>query len=463
MICASYTRKAVKFGEAISIPEQNDRTEQFAKRYRLNITKKYSDRKDDRDAEDGFLEMKEAGMNRSFDCIVVWSAMYFGRDPLNGYNLLRHAFFPAGIDFAVVSDNFLSVGKTSEEIKQYLEDKYKERRRLHNAKQALVARDKRMNTLYGYKIEDGEFVIDEKVEDTVKQIFQFALDGKSKKDITEWLNESGIESPQIYLRREVGKDTQGIPPLWKYEYVKKILTDRRYMGERATSSKGVVSLVPMPAYIDEETYNRLNLEIPIRHVQKRENPLFKLVYDKDTMIRMYVGDYMSNGGWYYYVREKNDVTRGYGKKAIPADEVIGYIEEALRKEHRIAEKVYERLIGNECQSVYLKRTETLRLYIQELMEQLLSEVDGDNRDDVIAELDSRYSEAQTDLEKYQKTYCESNPWVKLYRGMPTFDALSFQTAKDYIDKVFIIRNEKVEFLPLYNEWKKRLPKEWLEV
>ena len=36
-------------------------------------------------------------------------------------------------------------------------------------------------------------------------------------------------------------------------------------------------------------------------------------------------------------------------------------------------------------------------------------------------------------------------------------------AKEYIDKVFIIKNEKVELLPMYNEWKELVPKEWLEV
>ncbi|MBO4356145.1 MAG: hypothetical protein J5850_04760, partial [Clostridia bacterium] len=100
MICASYTRKAVKFGETISIPEQNEKIEQFAKQYRMNVSKKFSDKKDDWNAEDGFLEMKEAGINRRFDCILFWSIMNFGQDPLNGYNLLLHTFFPAGIDFA---------------------------------------------------------------------------------------------------------------------------------------------------------------------------------------------------------------------------------------------------------------------------------------------------------------------------------------------------------------------------
>ena len=463
MICASYTRKAVKFGETISIPEQNEKIEQFAKRYRMTVSKKFSDRKNDWSAEDGFLEMKEAAMNRRFDCIMFWSVMNFGKDPLNGYNLLRHTFLPAGIDFAVVCDNFFSAGKTDDEIQEYLQEKYKERRDIHNVKQALIARELRTNTLYGYKVVNGGFVIDEKVEENVRQIFRLALSGKGKKEICQWLNDNGIAAPQIYLRKEAGRDIQGIPTKWGYSQVKKILTDRRYMGERKATSKGVVSYHTMSAYIDGETYGKLNPDVPIKHVVKKQNPLFKMVYDKETMIRMYVGDYMSDGGWVYYVRYQNDMTRGYTKKAISASEVIEFAESELRNEHRRAEKVFERLIGEEGRSEYLKRTETLRLYIKDLMEQILNEVDGENRDDVFGKIDSRFAEAQQEFERYRIAFSEANPWVRLFREMPDFDTLNYQTAKKYIDKVLIIRNETVEFLPLYNEWKELLPKEWLEV
>lgn len=463
MICASYTRKSVKFGEIISIPEQNEQIEQFAKRYRLTVSKKFTDRKEDWNEEDGFLEMKEAGMNRRFDCILFWSVMNFGKDPLNGYNLLRHTFFPAGIDFAVVCDNFFSAGKTDDEICEYLQEKYKERRNIHNVKQALIARELRMNTLYGYKVVDGDFVIDEKVESNVRRIFRLALEGKTKKEICKWLNDNKVDAPQIYLRRKAGKDTQGIPTDWEYSQVKKILTDKRYMGIRQTSLKGVVSEVPIPAYIDEETYNKLNPYLPVKHKNKRENPLFKMVYDKDTMIRMYVGDYMSDGGWCYYVRFQNVVTRGYTKKAIDAIEVIRYVESALRQEQRMAQKVFEKLSGKEGQEEYLKRTETLRLYIWELMEQLLNEVDRENSDDAFGELDSRYTEARAELERYQIAFGENNPWVRLFLGLPEFENLNYRTAKEYIDKVLIIKNEKAELLPMHYKWKELFPKEWLEV
>ena len=463
MICASYTRKSVKFGEIISIPEQNEQIEKFARRYRMTVSKKFTDRKEDWDEEDGFLEMKEAGMNRRFDCILFWSVMNFGKDPLNGYNLLRYTFVPAGIDFAVVCDNFFSAGKTEEEIQDYLQEKYKERRDIHNVKQAMIARELRMNTLYGYKVVNGDFVIDEKVESNVRQIFRLALDSKTKKEICKWLNDNKITAPQIYLRLEAGKDIRDISTDWEYLQVKKILTDKRYMGIRQTSLKGVVSEVPMPAYINEETYNKLNPDAPIKRSVKRENPLFKMVYDKDTMIRMYVGDYMSDGGWYYYVGCKNEMTRSYAKKAITASEVIGYVELALRKEQLTAQNVFARLTGERGREEYLKRTETLRLYIKDLMDQLLNEADGGNCDDAFGELDSRYTEAQAELERYQIAFGENNPWVRLFLELPEFETLNYRTAKEYIDKVLIIKNEKVELLPMHYKWKELFPKEWLEV
>jgi len=101
MICASYTRQTIKFGEAISISEQEKAISEFVKSKRMTIDKAYTDESNDVEAEDGFNTMKEGGINRAFDCIVFYSMMYFGKEPLVGYNLLLHSFIPAGIDFAV--------------------------------------------------------------------------------------------------------------------------------------------------------------------------------------------------------------------------------------------------------------------------------------------------------------------------------------------------------------------------
>ena len=124
MICVSYTRSRIRFGEALSITEQNEKINAWMKGRRMTIDQKYSDRKEDINADEGFNEMKEAGINRQFECVVFWSIMYFGNDPLVGYNLLLHTFIPAGIDFAVVCDNFFSFGHSVEEIEEYLQNKF---------------------------------------------------------------------------------------------------------------------------------------------------------------------------------------------------------------------------------------------------------------------------------------------------------------------------------------------------
>ena len=143
--------------------------------------------------------------------------------------------------------------------------------------------------------------------------------------------------------------------------------------------------------------------------------------------------------------------------------MIGYVEASLTKEQWMAQKAFEKLKSEEGREEYLKRTETLRLYIGELMEQLLNEVDGDNRDDEFRELDSQFAEAQTELERYKASFSEENPWIRLFLGMPEIDTLNFKTAKEYVDKVYIIRNEKVELVPMHSEWKELFPKKWLEV
>jgi len=459
MIAASYTRRSVKFGEAISIQEQNEGIERFAKAHRMNITKKYSDRKENVESEEGFLDMKEAGFDRRFDCIVFWSMMCFGKDPLNGYNLLRHAFLPAGIDFAVVSDDFISVGKTKEEIEEYLLSKYKERRKAHSAMVAILARRARTNTLYGYKIEDGEFSIDPKVKPIVDEIFKMALAGSSAREICNHLNENGITPPQIYLRKEAGRSTDGQPLEWNLIAVKKILTDSRYKGVRKVSDYGAISLLPFPAYIDDAVYDIINSKkMTSKRTERWQNPLSKLVFDKETDIKMYAGDYLTNGGNYYFVSKRAEHVKGYKKKAIPVDTVLREVAEALKREHLFALSVLGQLrtSGEEAEN----QTSKYRLELKKVFEQMLCAADlGDA--ETICKLDKRFSELQDAISQISSAFNMNNPWIKLYAEMPPDIQLTAEAAKQYVGKVQICRNESVEFIPKFYEKKSFFPNEWL--
>ena len=461
MIVASYTRKSIKFSEALSILEQNEIIDRFAKEHRMSISKRYSDRSANRDSEAGFMEMKEDGLNHRFDCIIIYSIMYFGKDPLVGYNLLQHAFLQIGIDFAIVCDNFISIGKSMEDINAFLQAKYKERRMAHLYSTAALARAARMNTLYGYKIVDGKFVIDEAVRPIVENVFSLALGGMTVRKICEYLKNESIEPPQIYLRRCAGRSIEGISDEWKPSSVKKILTDSRYKGIGKVTVDGQAFEEAYPAYIDEATYERIIAGFPSRKGAARwENPLSKKVFDKDTGCLMHANNYRGDGKKYFHPSIRTKEVLNYPSTCIPVETVLSAAEAAMNREHRIAVFVREKLESEECLMEFQRRTADFTKEIEKVFENMLY-AESVSDDAALPELDRRFSELYEIINQYKTAFSPNNPWLKTYLEMSDYETLDLKSGRKYIGKILVHQNEAVEFEPLFAEVKALLPEAWL--
>lgn len=471
MICVSYTRSRIKFGESITISEQNDKIAEFVKGRRLTVDKKYSDRKEDINADEGFLEMKEAGINRQFNCVVFWSMMHFGSDPLVGYNLLLHTFIPAGIDFAVVCDNFFSMGHSAEEIEKYLGSKYKERRLTHGKNIARIAADKRRNTLYGYEKHGEEFAIDKEAEPIVNELFQLALKGTSVSDICRHFNTKKIDCPQIYLRKIADAKTDNAIDHWERTQVKKILTDTRYKGERVVTKNGITMVKSIEPYITPEEYD--TIQGYHRHYKAKSrtaNPFSKMIYDKNSHIRLYMGDYMSNGVSSYYLSKKTPEYEQYKKKAIPVQDVIDEAKKLLINEASTAKHVHEVLKSTSGQAEILSQKECIMNDINAKLKLLLSSVDiaitpssGLTIANEVHDIDSEFSHLLSLKQRIETAYSLSNPWVKLYSSLDSVNELTLDFCKRYVCEILIERFESIILVPKHNEWKQLLPSYWLEV
>ena len=471
MICASYVRNLSWFGEVVSIAEQNEKIASFMKERRLTVTQIFEDETDDREKEDGFLKMKEAGMNRRFDCIVMWSMVFFGKDPLIGYDLLKHAFVPCGIDFAVVSDNYFSIGRSADEIDEYLTKKYKERRSAHLTNMRGSNRDKRMNTLYGYRRVDGQFIIDEKIEPIVRKIFDLALHKKKPKEIVAYLNDAAIPSSHFYLNKEAGRSTEQISDKWTISPVKKILQDTRYMGVWNRCSKGNKFEEPFPAYITPEQHEKAKSVIGKVGIRqgRRTNPLTKKVYDKGTGIRLYSGDYhMAGGQRRFYFSIHTEETLAYEIRSAAYDDVIGWVTEELKKEKDAAVGVLKKLASEKGAIERERRLLENRPVMQDIFEQMKIEVElnptfSEQQTSRLPELDRDFSELQKKVEHVKQVFSESNPWIKLYASMDENSPLDLGKSKTYIEKVYLNAFRSAELIPKFADWKAELPKEWLEV
>lgn len=123
----SYTRSiSSRIGEenpANTIAEQNANIEQYLKNKGYRISEKYSDRKRSAEAADGFDRMVQDGMTQKFDAVAVDSIFRFGKTLPFAIEVLQKTFYPVGIQFAVVEDDFCSTDRTADEVEQYFKEK----------------------------------------------------------------------------------------------------------------------------------------------------------------------------------------------------------------------------------------------------------------------------------------------------------------------------------------------------
>ena len=123
----SYTRSiSSRIGEenpSNTIAEQNERIARYLKKRGCSVSEKYSDRKRTAEATEGFDKLVQDGMARKFDAVAVDSIFRCGRTLPFAIEALQRTFYPLGIQFAVVEDDFCSADKTAEEVAEYFNGK----------------------------------------------------------------------------------------------------------------------------------------------------------------------------------------------------------------------------------------------------------------------------------------------------------------------------------------------------
>ena len=102
---------------------QNEHIQQYIKEKGWKLAAKYSDRKFSSEEMTAFNQMLEAGLAREFDCVVMDSIFRFGHNLTDAVSVLRETFYPIGIHFVVVQDDFSSFGKSVSAITDYFKQK----------------------------------------------------------------------------------------------------------------------------------------------------------------------------------------------------------------------------------------------------------------------------------------------------------------------------------------------------
>ncbi len=472
MICVSYTRAVSEKKELPSIPEQNRMIADFVKKKGLTIEKKYSDRKQDPEAEDGFFEMKADGISRKYDCVVFLSLDSFGKNLMFGYDVLFRAFAPAGIHFASVKDQFCSFEVSRNEIDDFLNRKLRQYRdeahpvgiRYYQG----VSYDS--TTKYGYLRVEGEnkLVIDPVAEPVVREIFKLASEGMTYTKISDLLHERGVETCTHRVNELTGKTTNAATDRWRNRAVERILRDRVYSGKWKTRVDGEMVILDCPAYLAPEEQDRILAQIKRRTCYGRStNVLSRFVYDKHSGDRLQPrqsGKYDNHMVYLFFDPQKH---LKYRSITITFQEMTDLVVKRILEEKRATQGVVQFLVDTEEGKAfekeklkeYYRRAKTLFAELQgAALEMPVCEEEQDNeKTKLVDQLAAQYEALFDEYESQRVLFSTDNPWIKLYA---TFDSSTFTTAKivrKYLEGVYCDRYGNIDIRLKEQEARSRFP------
>lgn len=151
-------------------------------------------------------------MARKFDAVAVDSIFRCGRTLPFAIEALQRTFYPLGIQFAVVEDDFCSADKTAKEVAEYFNGKTIDKirsefitnRQNHFEEGTLTHRQAK----YGYALSEDRrnLVLNPESAQVVKLIFQMYLEDMKIPEIARALDAQGVPSPQIQMAKKKGQE-----------------------------------------------------------------------------------------------------------------------------------------------------------------------------------------------------------------------------------------------------------------
>lgn len=174
--------------------------------------------------------------------IIVKDLSRIGRNFIKTSFYVEDFFTKHRIRFISVNDNYdseITKEDLSLPIRNYLNGLYakecKKKRKVYldNAKHK---KSFAIDGIYGYRIIENQFVIDEVASKAVQLIYSMYLDGYKNKEIINRLIEEGYTCPAYHKQFEIEskfdyKADKDNPYSWKKETIYRILKERQYVGD----------------------------------------------------------------------------------------------------------------------------------------------------------------------------------------------------------------------------------------
>ncbi len=490
MRVVSYTRSTSCFpGENIPadvIKEQNDRIRIFADKYGWKISDKYSDRKRDCNENNAFKELLKDGILRKFDAVIVDSVYRAGKDLWSAREVLLQTFHFAGIGFAVVEDDFISIGKSNDETEKYFDRKYGELRR-ENIRYRVNKRNRNgilsWNDLkYGYKLtDDYQLVIDDETAPVVRRMFELCADGLSPKQIADIFTEEKIPIPLATRGMNVKIDD---PYKWDRLKIRRLLDKTVYIGHWSKVVQGEVMEFTNEPIVDEAVFNKVQdyLASIATHAKppRKKHPYSGLVCDKE--LGFFIRLRKTRTGVPYFAFAKR--FDGYdGNTRLYLSDLELELRSALRNEKKKAERIAARIAeeGEDKKMVMLDNLHSEfrnHAYLLADCQRERMEVYKRFGSCEISEDDMEYKDAeyQNMVSTYEKTFKEyfdkkdrtevalssDNPWIRLFMSWEDDMELDKEVLNTYVKRITLnhLQIESIEFAE--SCWYMELPDDWRE-
>lgn len=192
------------------------------------------------------------------NCVIVKDLSRFGRDYIEAGRYIQKTFPVLGVRFIAVTDNFDSLLSDRTEasfvlpVKNFVNDSYcrdiSVKVRAHQKVKRLDGKCIAAFAVYGYQKDPEDknhLIVDEYAAGIVRKIYELKIAGMSYKRIAEKLNDYGILSPMEYKKFLGMNYSSGFEksdtPKWSVTSVKRILTNRVYMGHMEQGKQEKIS------------------------------------------------------------------------------------------------------------------------------------------------------------------------------------------------------------------------------
>ena len=235
-----------------------------------------------------FKRMMQDIEKRNVNCIIVKDLSRFGR---NYIEALQRTFYPLGIQFAVVEDDFCSIDKTAEEVAEYFNGKTIDKirsefitnRQNHFEEGTLTHRQAK----YGYALSEDRrsLVLNPESAQVVKLIFQMYLEDIKIPEIARALDVQGVQTPQVQMAKKKRSRTKN---KWQDSTIRSILKNPLYIGKCTLTLAKAKRELEVPAIVSKTEFQKAqkkleSTRLPSRKkARKKPNLLFKKIYDKES-------------------------------------------------------------------------------------------------------------------------------------------------------------------------------------